>query len=96
MSQREIESIIVSILKKYSISRVGVFGSFARNEINTLSDIDLLVSFIDTPSLLQLVKIEREISEAVGYKIDLITENSIQNSKLKAHITKDLKVLYNA
>ena len=36
---------IVPILKKYSIRRAGLFGSFAKNKQTKNSDLDLLVEF---------------------------------------------------
>lgn len=96
MSQAEIESTIIGILSKYSISQVGIFGSYARHENQPQSDIDILVSFVDSPSLLQLVKIEQEISTAIGIKVDLVTENSVKNPKMISYIRKDLKVIYHA
>jgi uncharacterized protein len=75
---------------------LGIFGSFARNEQNNKSDIDLLVKFKDTPSLLQLIKIENDLSKKLGFKVDLITEGSIKNRRIKAQIKQDLKIIYYA
>ena len=52
---------------------IGVFGSTARGESNQESDIDLLVKFAEKKSLLGLVRLERELSEALGRKVDLLT-----------------------
>jgi predicted nucleotidyltransferase len=38
------------------------------------SDIDVLVEFSETKDLLTLVRIERELSEFLGVKVDLLTE----------------------
>ena len=96
MSQAEIESTIINILTKYSITQVGIFGSYARHENQPKSDIDILVSFTEAPSLLLLVRIEQEISTAIGIKVDLVTENSVKSTKMINYIRKDLKVIYHA
>lgn len=96
MSRQEIEHIILNHLKPYNLQRLGIFGSFARGEENPDSDIDLLVKFKDTPSLLQLIKIENDLSKKLGFKVDLITEGSIKNSRIKAQIKQDLKIIYYA
>ena len=96
MSQQEIEHIILDYLKAFKLQKIGVFGSYARNEQNTNSDIDLFVKFKHTPSLLQLIKIENELSKKLGIKVDLVTEGAIKNKIIKAQIVKDLKIIYDA
>jgi len=96
MSPLEIEHIILNHLKPFGVLRVGVFGSYARNEQNLQSDIDLLVKFKNAPSLLQLIKIENDLSEKLGFKVDLITEGAVKNSIIKAQIRHDLKMIYYA
>jgi len=54
-----------------------VFGSYVRDEEKPGSDIDILVEFSERKSLLELVRIERELSEFLGIKVDLLTEKSI-------------------
>jgi predicted nucleotidyltransferase len=96
MSQQEIENIILDYFRPFDLKRLGIFGSFARNEQNADSDIDLLVKFKNTPSLLQLIKIENDLSKKLGFKADLITEGSIKNNRIKAQIKQDLKIIYYA
>lgn len=95
MSQQEMEQIILDYLKKFNLLQIGVFGSFARNQQNQGSDIDLLVKFKITPSLLQLIKIENELSRKLGIKVDLITRGAIKDKRIKANIEQDLKIIFN-
>ena len=55
---------------------------------------DILIKFKHRISLLRLVQIEQEISDALGIPIDLITENSLKNPRLKKYIEKDLITIY--
>jgi uncharacterized protein len=96
MNRKEVERNILDYLKAFNILKVGIFGSFARNEQKPDSDIDILVKFKDTPSLLQLIKIENDLSMKLGFKVDLITEGSIKNKFIKAQIKQDLKIIYYA
>jgi hypothetical protein len=73
---------------------VGVFGSYARGENQKGSDLDVLIAFEYQISLLKLVQIEQELSDKLGIRIDLVTENSLKNSRLKAYIEKDLITIY--
>lgn len=83
---------IVAYMKAHGANRVGVFGSYARGEARSDSDLDLLVWFSQQQSLLGLIRMERELSELVGVKIDLLTEPAI-SPYLIERIRKELKVL---
>ena len=74
---------------------IGVFGSAARGEITKQSDIDLLVKFSKRKSLLALVRLERELSNALGRKVDLLTEADI-SQYLRERILRELQVIYEA
>lgn len=93
MSREEIEAAVVAILGKYGVRKIGLFGSYARGEQHPGSDLDLLVDFHERKSLLTLVRIERELSENLGIKVDLLTEQAI-SPYLIDRIKSELKVIY--
>jgi len=93
MNLDEIESTLVSILAKYGVRKIGLFGSFARGEQGADSDLDVLVDFKERKSLLTLVRIERELSEQIGIKVDLLTQQAI-SPYLVDRIKSELKVIY--
>ena len=86
---------IAAICGKYHVATISLFGSVARNEATKTSDIDLLVSFFRPVSLLQVVKLERELSVALGRKVDLLTEASL-SPYLRDHIMKERQPVYPA
>ena len=90
MTQQQIKNIILNHLTGYQPVSVGIFGSFARGENTESSDIDILVKFKVAPSLLTLIKLENELSELLGIKVDLITTGAIKNKRVKKSIKKDL------
>lgn len=94
MDRNQINICIINYLMPYGPERIGLFGSFARGEDNSESDIDILVKFNTTLSLLDLVKINNELSQQIGKKIDLVTEPSLKNERLKKSIYKDLQIIY--
>ena len=57
---------IKMLCTKYSVSSLSVFGSYARGEARTDSDIDLLVSFSKRVSFLRMVALERELAHLLG------------------------------
>ena len=96
MDSREVSAIILKQLMSFKPIMIGLFGSYTRDEMNPESDIDILVKFSQSPSLLQIIGIENQLSELIGRKIDLITEGSLKNSRIKSSISKDLKIIYQA
>ncbi|MEZ4771179.1 MAG: nucleotidyltransferase family protein [Caldilineales bacterium] len=69
------------------------FSVLWRGEANEQSDIDLIVEFSRRKSLLSLVALEREISEALGRKVDLLTEGAL-SPYLHDRIMDELQVIY--
>jgi predicted nucleotidyltransferase len=94
MLRSEININIINYLRQYSPERIGIFGSFARKEETLSSDIDILVKFKETLSLLDLAKIHRELSQILGKDVDLVTESSIKNERLKKYIYNDLEIIF--
>ncbi len=90
MDQLEIRNIILSHLKGFDPIKVGIFGSFARGDNKKDSDIDILVEFKESPSLLTLIKLENDLSEILGIKVDLVTTGALKNKRIKKSIKKDL------
>ena len=83
------EIVIKNAVKKYKPTMVGVFGSFARNEDNRMSDLDILIDFENNINLIELIGLEQELTELLGIKVDLVTLKSV-NQNLKSYIEKDL------
>lgn len=94
MSSVEIKNIILESLKQYNPLFIGLFGSYARNEQNINSDIDILVSFQNGISLLSLIRLEDELSVKLGRKVDLVTEEAIRNKRIKDNISNDLQIIF--
>jgi uncharacterized protein len=90
----DIKNSIIKLLQEYNPVMIGVFGSYAREEQNKSSDIDILVKFRSSLSLLQLVHLERSMSQKLGIKVDLVTEGAIKNRIVKENIDKDLQIIY--
>ena len=60
---------------------VRIFGSVATGEDTAASDIDLLVTFDQAPSLMALARLERELSEAVGYRVEVTPADNLPTHK---------------
>ena len=93
MDREEIFKKIVRLLKNQSVNKIAIFGSYVKREEKSGSDIDIIVEFSERKSLLELVGIERELSEVLGIKVDLLTEKSISPYLIDT-IRKEMKVIY--
>jgi len=89
------KSEFIKICHENDVVMLGLFGSMARGEATDKSDIDLLVKFSKRKSLLEVIRIERELSETLGRKVDLITEAAI-SPYIRENILHDLEVIYAA
>jgi uncharacterized protein len=96
MLDPEKNKIIVDYLQAYNPVKIGIFGSYARNEYRPDSDLDILINLNTVISLFQLVRIERELSELLGIKVDLVSDGAIKNQKLRNYIEADLKIIFQA
>ena len=58
---------------------MGVFGSYVHGEQGPDSDLDLLVEFDDRPlSLLDVLRLENEIGDALGLGVDLVEKRALK------------------
>lgn len=57
---------------RYQVKEIGIFGSYARSEQTETSDVDVLVEFFETPSLLKFVNLENYLTDNLGVKVDLV------------------------
>lgn len=89
------KALIINHLKALSPRKIGVFGSYARSEQKAASDLDILI-FLDSStkiSLLDIIGVEQELSDALGIKVDLITERSL-NPLIRPYVEKDLQFIF--
>ena len=86
---------LIELCKNNDIKMLGVFGSVARGTATGKSDIDLVVEFSKSKSLLTHVRVERELSQLLGRKVDLLTEAAI-SPYLRDIIKRELQVVYEA
>ncbi len=69
---------IPMLAERYSVEKLEVFGSFVRSEQRKDSDLDILVTFKEAPSLLTFIAIENYLSDLLGVKVDLVMKDSLK------------------
>ena len=69
---------ILEMAAKYGAYNVRVFGSVARGEADSASDVDFLVEMESGRSLLDLGGLLMELQELLGCQVDIVTEKGLR------------------
>lgn len=94
LNKNKIESIkkrIIPILKKYGVTKAGIFGSYARGEQKRNSDIDILVEI--KGSLFDLAKLELELEEKLEKAIDVLSYKGISPYLKKSILAEEVRII---
>lgn len=76
-----------AILSKYGIVSASIFGSFARGEARSDSDLDLLIKPSANTSLFDIIDLQKELEEAMQRPVDLVTK---LHPRFEPYITPEL------
>ncbi len=89
------KEIVLEALKVLKPLKVSIFGSYARGENSINSDLDILISldYSNRISLLDLIGAEQDISDALGIKVDLVTEKSL-HPLIRPYVEKDCITIF--
>ncbi len=63
---------------QFKVNSLELFGSYVRKEQKNHSDLDLLVTFTESPSLFKFVRLENYLSELLGVKVDLVMKDALK------------------
>jgi predicted nucleotidyltransferase len=75
--------------RKYPLSELALFGSYARGDYNENSDIDILVDFNDRIDGFDYIRMAHELEDAFQHKIDLVSRRGIKPAYL-SYVEKDV------
>jgi predicted nucleotidyltransferase len=74
----KLKDILPRLRTEYHVRTLEVFGSFARGEAREDSDLDLLVTFDEVPTLFKFVELENHLSDNLGVNVDLVMKDSLK------------------
>jgi predicted nucleotidyltransferase len=74
---------IAGFCEKWGIQEFAFFGSVLRDSFSSSSDIDVLVTFHENAktTLFDIVRMENELTELFGRKVDLVSRRGIESSR---------------
>ena len=73
---------------RFDITSLALFGSVARNEARTDSDIDLLVEFKSPIGLLKFIELQQHLEKLLGCRVDIGTKRSLK-SRIKDQVLQE-------
>ena len=90
LSLKRIKEKIKPILNKYEIRDIYLFGSYARGEANSKSDIDIYCDKGNIKTLIQQGKLEEELEKSLHKEVDIVFESSIKDDFFEKQIMEDM------
>lgn len=66
------------ITEKYSVSEIGIFGSYVRGEQTEKSDIDILVDFNRGIGFFKFLELEELLGTMLHRKVDLVSKQGLK------------------
>ena len=81
------------LCEEAGIKYLALFGSQARGDMKTDSDVDLLVEFGENPGLIGFIRTKNQLEQIFDRKVDLVTRKGL-SKYLKPYVEKDLQVIY--
>lgn len=87
---KQIKERIKPIMDKHGIEEVYLFGSYARGEANSNSDVDIYCSTGDLKTFANDIDFEEELEDALGKKVDIVTIGSEMHWYFRQQLEKDL------
>ena len=88
--QQRIKNNMTELNHEYAVSKIGIFGSYARNEPTLDSDLDILVDFSKPVGFISFMQLEQHLHQLLGIKIDLVTRAALR-PRIGEHILKEVK-----
>ena len=92
LTGKEIISILnekKNILKRYTVKKIGLFGSFAKDKQDKNSDIDLIVEF-GNPDIDNFMNLVDYLENLFGRRVEVLTPIGVDTIRIK-EVAEDIK-----
>ena len=87
---KQIKERIKPVMERHGIKDVYLFGSYARGEATSSSDVDLYCDSGDVDTLFKEVAFNEELEEALGKKVDVVTIGSHMHEFFRQQLEEDM------
>jgi len=82
-----------TLRERYAVERLGLCGSFVRGDQTDSSDVDLLVTFTETPTLYEFVNLKRYLEDLLDRDVDLGMPTALKEGPAADNIRNEVEYL---
>jgi uncharacterized protein len=80
-------------IASYGVERLGIFGSFVRDQVQENSDVDFFIHFqLEYKTLRNFIGLSNFLSELLGRKIEIVTPQSL-NQFIGKYIQQEVEYI---
>lgn len=76
--RQRLHEALPNLRTRHAVEQLWLFGSRVRCEEGSDSDLDVLVEFGEIPSLFGVIRLENELSELLGVRVDLVMKSALK------------------
>lgn len=91
--KRTLRAEMPYLRERYRVDQLGICGSFVRGDQTDASDVDLLVTFSETPDLLEFVNLKRHLEEVLERDVDLGMPTALKEGPAADNIRREVQYL---
>ena len=85
---------MIPLFESYGIKKAALFGSTARGQNTSDSDVDLIVSFRKKYDLLDIVGLKQDLEDALHIPFDIITYEALKEGDFANAVYADERIIY--
>jgi len=89
----ELRAELPYLRERYDVDRLGICGSYVRGEQTEGSDLDLLVTFTETPGLLDFVGLKHHLEDTLDISVDLGMPDALKEGPAADNIRREVEYL---
>ncbi len=78
-----------TLMERFSVTAIALFGSFARDQATDRSDVDILVSFDPPPSWQSYFGAQFYLEDLLGRPVDLATNEDLR-AEIRPYVERDV------
>ena len=102
LTLESIKLMIIPVAKKFGVSRAYLFGSYARGEATSKSDLDIMIEGEQIETMSEYLALSEALEVQLGKPVDIVSRVSVENNntragkRMRAHIERDKVLIYEA
>jgi predicted nucleotidyltransferase len=87
--RQDLQAHLPELRKRYGITYLGIFGSYARGEQKSTSDVDILVEFDRPGTLLDFIHLQNVLVDLLGVRVDLVEKDGLKPA-IRPHVLAEV------